>query len=73
MKTPFIYGGMEYPNIVFISDSIDDESEYLKVIVHEIAHQWWYGIVGNNEIKEAEEFLSKLGFANEIVIENYDE
>ena len=53
VKTPFIYGGMEYPNIVFISDSIDDESEFLKVIVHEIAHQWWYGIVGNNEIKEA--------------------
>ena len=52
-KTPFIYGGMEYPNLVLISNSIDDESEYLKVIVHEIAHQWWYGVVGNNEIKEA--------------------
>ena len=52
-KTPFIYGGMEYPNLVFISNSIDDESEYLKVIVHEIAHQWWYGVVGNNEVKEA--------------------
>jgi len=22
------------------------------VIAHEVAHQWWYGIVGNNEIKE---------------------
>jgi len=52
-KTPFIYGGMEYPNLVFVSDSVDDENEYLKVIVHEIAHQWWYGLVGNNEIKEA--------------------
>lgn len=53
VKTPFIYGGMEYPNIVFISDSIDDEEEYLKVIVHEIAHQWWYAVVGNNEVSEA--------------------
>ena len=52
-KTPFVYGGMEYPNIVFISDAVDDEDEYLKVIVHEIAHQWWYGIVGNDEINEA--------------------
>lgn len=53
VKTPFIYGGMEYPNIVFISNSIDDETEFMKVIVHEIAHQWWYGMVGNNEVKEA--------------------
>lgn len=65
VKTPFIYGGMEYPNLVFISDSIDDESEFLKVIVHEIAHQWWYGIVGNNEIKEAwlDESLSEYSTA----------
>ncbi len=53
VKTPFIYGGMEYPNIVFISDSIDEDEVLLKVIVHEIAHQWWYGVVGNNEICEA--------------------
>lgn len=52
-KTPFIYGGMEYPNLVFISDAIDDENEFLKVVVHEIAHQWWYGIVGNDEVNEA--------------------
>lgn len=65
VKTPFIYGGMEYPNVVFISDSIDDESEFLKVIVHEIAHQWWYGVVGNNEIKEAwlDESLSEYSTA----------
>ena len=53
VKTPFIYGGMEYPNIVFVSDAVDDEIEMNKVIVHEIAHQWWYSVVGNNEIKEA--------------------
>lgn len=53
VKTPFIYGGMEYPGIVFISDAIDDEDELLKVIVHEIAHQWWYGVVGNDEAREA--------------------
>ena len=65
VKTPFIYGGMEYPNIVFISDAIDDEDEFLKVIVHEIAHQWWYGIVGNNEVDEAwlDESLSEYSTA----------
>ena len=44
---------MEYPNLVLVSNSIDDENEVEKVIVHEIAHQWWYGVVGNNEVKEA--------------------
>ena len=73
VKTPFIYGGMEYPNIVFISNSIDDEEEYLKVIVHEIAHQWWYGIVGNNEIKDAwlDESLSEYSTA--LFFEKYGE
>ena len=73
VKTPFIYGGMEYPNIVFISNSIDDETEYMKVIVHEIAHQWWYGIVGNNETKEAwlDESLSEYSTA--LFFENHDE
>lgn len=50
-KTPFLYGGMEYPNLVWIADNISDDLEIVKVIVHEIAHQWWYGVVGNNEVK----------------------
>jgi len=53
VKTPFLHGGMEYPNIVFISDSIQEEDYFETVIVHEIAHQWWYGLVGNNEIADA--------------------
>ena len=48
--------GMEYPGIVFISN--DYFYKHLtnileKVIVHETAHQWWYGLVGNNQVKEA--------------------
>lgn len=52
-KSPFLFGGMEYPNLVIVSDATADDEELMKVIVHEIAHQWWYGIVGNNEIKDA--------------------
>ncbi|MBR1926090.1 MAG: M1 family metallopeptidase [Clostridia bacterium] len=51
VKTNFLHGGMEYPNLVYVSDQITNESEYNNVIVHEIAHQWWYGLVGNNELK----------------------
>ena len=49
VETSFVHGGMEYPNIVLISDDIADYEIYKQVIVHEIAHQWWYGVVGNNQ------------------------
>ena len=49
VETNFVHGGMEYPNLVMISDAVDIQSDYINVIVHEVAHQWWYGLVGNNE------------------------
>ncbi len=48
-KANFLHGGMEFPNLVFVSSSIENEPELNNVIVHEIAHQWWYGVVGNNQ------------------------
>ena len=48
--------GMEYPGIVFISKdyySPNFKDPLEKVIVHETAHQWWYGVVGNDQIDEA--------------------
>ncbi len=51
VESDFVHGGMEYPNLVLISDMVDVQSDYINVIIHEIAHQWWYGIVGNDEYK----------------------
>ena len=53
VETGFLHGGMEYPNIVYISDAIASDTEYRNVIIHEIAHQWWYGIVGTNQNRDA--------------------
>jgi len=52
VKTPFYTGGMEYPGLVYVSDNLN-ESLTKEVIVHEIAHQWWYAVVGNNQVSEA--------------------
>ncbi len=53
VKCDFSYGGMEYPNLILISDDVENVHDYINVIVHETGHQWFYGIVGNNEVKEA--------------------
>ena len=52
VETGFVHGGMEYPNLVYISDAVENSSDYINVIVHEIAHQWWYGVVGDNQYAE---------------------
>ncbi|HEY6566368.1 MAG TPA: M1 family metallopeptidase [Actinomycetota bacterium] len=39
------FGGMEYPTIIF---SNPDRA----TVSHEMAHQWWYGIVGDDEFAE---------------------
>ena len=51
VKTNFIHGGMEYPTLVYISDAVTDVGDYKNVIIHETAHQWWYGLVGSNAFR----------------------
>lgn len=47
-------GGMEYPNLVIIGASEDNFTRQFEcTIIHEIAHQWFYGILGSNEMDEA--------------------
>ncbi len=50
VQTPFVQGGMEYPALAMISDTLKP-NEFGEVIVHETAHQWWQVAVGNNEIE----------------------
>lgn len=48
-------GGMEYPTLITAwgaaGESPDLELE--RVVVHEIGHQYWYGMVASNEFEEA--------------------
>ncbi len=51
VQTDFLEGGMEYGALVYLSLDVTDQLQYQNVIIHEIAHQWWYGLVGNNQIR----------------------
>ena len=41
-------GGMEYPNVTVIGESINAKA-LEEVIMHEVGHNWFYGILGSNE------------------------
>ena len=60
VQTDFFIGGMEYPGMVLIDQSLysdtdqnpDVELPLEYVVVHEVGHQWWYAAVGNDQVKE---------------------
>lgn len=45
LSGPHGFGGMEYPTIVFADPR-------QRTISHELAHQWFYGIVGDDQFRE---------------------
>jgi poly-gamma-glutamate capsule biosynthesis protein CapA/YwtB (metallophosphatase superfamily) len=57
-----MYGGMEYSGIVLVGSPfyesyqarVDNRSQTVlpTLVVHEVAHQWWYNVVGNNQVYE---------------------
>jgi hypothetical protein len=48
-------GGMEYPTLVtaWAANDKNPDFELERVVVHEIGHQFWYGMVASNEFEEA--------------------
>ncbi len=63
-------GGMEYPGLVMIdasllSGSVKIQQYTAMTVAHEVAHQWFYGIVGSDQLKEPwvdESLVDFLGF-----------
>jgi hypothetical protein len=54
-ETGFGIAGMEYPGLVTSLPKVPTANGVgpaVNVVVHELAHQWWYGVVGNNQVKE---------------------
>ncbi len=51
----FPFGGMEYPGLCMIGEGnyLDSKAETLELtIAHETAHQWFYGLVGSDQVKD---------------------
>lgn len=50
------FQGMEYSGLIFLAEDVFspeyDEQQRAFLVAHEIAHQWWYDMVGNNQLTE---------------------
>lgn len=46
-------GGMEYGSFVVLDASVTDPAALRDVAVHETAHQWWFGVVGSDQLNTA--------------------
>lgn len=52
------YGAMEYSGLISMSSRAFDSYQetpiaaLINLTTHEIAHQWWYGAVGNDQVRE---------------------
>jgi hypothetical protein len=54
-ESPSVAGGIEYPMAVGVNASkYQSDGGYFEwIVAHEVAHQWWYGLVGSDPINEA--------------------
>jgi hypothetical protein len=53
VQTPNRLGGMEYPGLVVIQDTLYPTGSRVEwLTAHEVAHQWWFGIVGSDQVDE---------------------
>jgi hypothetical protein len=53
VQAPLTFHGMEFPSVNLIGSQV--YNQYVKdlenLVVHEIAHQWWYNQVGSDQIR----------------------
>jgi hypothetical protein len=54
VATPTVAGGIEYPGLIAmpINSYGDTSGRFQWSTVHEVAHQWWYSLVGNDQQDE---------------------
>jgi hypothetical protein len=70
--SPNTAGGIEYPMLAGVTDSLYSEiGGYFEwITAHEVAHQWWYGMLGSDPINEAWMDESLTQYSTSLYIED---
>ncbi len=63
--------GVEYPTLSMISDSLKGK-ERARAIAHETAHQWWYAVVGSDQIENAWQDEGLAEYSAFLFFENFE-
>ena len=75
MQTDLYAGGMEYPSIVLIYKDFEanpnPDAILSNVVAHEIAHQWFFSLVGDDQYDEAWLDESFASYAEYVYMETY--
>jgi hypothetical protein len=52
VEAPLLFYGMEFPGLNLVGRDLYQQqgTEFVNRVVHEIAHQWWYAQVGNDQV-----------------------
>jgi aminopeptidase N len=54
VETPTTAGGIEYPGLIVVADDLYKANATFQegATAHEAAHQWWYSLVGNDQVDD---------------------
>jgi aminopeptidase N len=54
LETPTAAGGIEYPGLIVIAQGIYERNPgfFEGATAHEAAHQWWYSLVGDDQVND---------------------
>lgn len=50
VDAPGAFGGIEYPGLIYMG--VLGTGDFVGIAVHEVAHQWFYGLIGNDQLRE---------------------
>ena len=53
VQAPLTFKGMEFPSISLIGSQDYQlyQKDLVNLVVHEVAHQWWYNQVGSDQVR----------------------